>query len=137
LPLPADIERVDDDEFIYRRIPMQPAYYDPHFDSTPSPLAFKPIKNDTTGVSVSRALFKTPAEVARNERGKRYYVAKLRVGDLRRRGIRVEAKPIRPHDLGHAEITSLTWDTRKTQQAEEFMVQLAHELVLEVLGPLP
>lgn len=106
-------------------------------DSLPAPLAFKPIDKDTSGISVSRARFKTPEEVAKNDRGKQYYVAKLRVGDLRKRGIHVDPKPIHPDNLGHAEITLLTWVNRKTKQAQELMVQLAHKLILEVLGPLP
>lgn len=137
MPPGDEIERVGDDEFIYRRVPMQPAFYDPDVDRDPSPRAFRPTKRDETGLSVSRALFKTPEEVAKNDRGKRYYVAKLGVGDVRRRGMQVEPAPIMPDDAGHVEITTLTWANRKSQQAEEFQVQLAHELVLEMLGPYP
>ncbi len=50
-------EPIDDMEILYRRIPVSQGYYDPKVDSKPSPLAFKPTKSDTTGLSLYRAKY--------------------------------------------------------------------------------
>lgn len=74
-------EPISDDELLYRRVPIR--WYDP---STGRPFdeAFAPHKeNDLTGLSVSRAKYKSIEQAARGMPGKRYYVATLRAGDLR------------------------------------------------------
>ncbi len=128
-------EPIDDDELLYRRIPL------PHFDESndpkPTPQAFKPRRDDTTGLSVSRAKYKNIEQVAQNSRGKQYYVAVLRAGDLRAHGILAEPKPKPPDDLGHAELPGLTYDHRKDDCVEEWKVLLAEELCLRVEGPFP
>lgn len=130
-------EPLVDDELIYRRIPTQPEFFNPAIDPDPTPRAFRPRKDDKTGISVYRAKYKSPEQVATNDRGKQFFVAVLNVGELRARGIEVAPDPNLPDDPGHAEITDLTYVNRKTPASKEIMVQLAHELTREVVGPLP
>ena len=128
-------EPVEDNERLYRRVPIHPRYFDPAVDPQPTPFAFRPREEDTTGLSLSRAKYKSLNEVAANPRGKRYYVAVLVAGALRARGMEVVARPL-PGDPGHAEIPELRYDNRASQQAEEWQVALATELC-EVVGPFP
>ena len=129
------IEPIGDDELLYRRVPLP--YFDESNDPKPTPQAFQPRRDDTTGLSVSRAKYKSIEQVAQNSRGKQYYVAVLRAGDLRAHGISVEPKPKPPDDLGHAELSGLTYDHRKDDSAEEWKVLLAEKLCLRVEGPFP
>jgi hypothetical protein len=133
---PDGTEPIDDDEFLYRRIPVSQNWYDPRVDSRPSPEAFKPTQYDDTGLSLSRSKYKSVEEAARGMEGKKYYVAVLRVGDLRAEGIPVEPRP-KPGDPGHAEIPGLTYDNRKTDRAVEWKTLLAQTLCLHVEGPFP
>ncbi|MDY7009862.1 MAG: hypothetical protein SVV80_03830 [Planctomycetota bacterium] len=127
-------EPMEDDEYLYRRILLQ--YFNPSQGSEPSPKAFRPRKHDETGLSVFRAKYVTPEQVAQNDRGKRYYVARLRAGDLRDNGIKVVPR-IEGHEPGHAELPDLTYDNRSTDVGEEAQQLLARRLCLEVLGPFP
>ena len=128
-------EPIEDDERLFRRVPVNPRYFDPAVDPRPTPLAFRPRNEDATGLSLSRAKYKTMEEVAANPRGSSYYVAVLIAGELRARGIRVEPNPV-PGDPGHAELPDLRYDNRSTDQAEEWQVSLATELS-EMRGPFP
>ena len=128
-----DYEPVVDDEYIYRRIPASKGWYDPA-TRTLSPEAFNPIKTDITGLSVTRAKFATIEEAARGKSQSGYYVAVLRVGDLRKHGIDVIHKPLEGNP-GHAEIPGLIYQKETTNQAKEWKVLLAHKLTLRVEGP--
>lgn len=131
-------EVIDDDELLYRRIPASTNWYDPA-TRVLSFAAFGPHrKQDITGLSVTRAKHKSIEETARGGAGRSYYVAVLRVGDLRRRGIEVVPRPDLPdgqHDPSHAELPDLTSETRKTNQTLERQRILAEELCLQVEGP--
>ena len=128
-------EPIDDDELLYRRVPL--VHFNQSNDPKPTPEAFRPHPNDTTGLSVSRARYKSVEQVAQNSRNKRYYVAVLRAGDLRANGIAVEPRPKPPDDSGHAELPGLTYDHRKDDCVEEWKVLLAERLCLRVEGPFP
>jgi len=127
-------EPVEDDELLYRRVRRE--HFDPDKSHEPSPMAFHPLPYDTTGISVFRARYTGPAQVVQNDRGKRYYVAVLRAGDLRAHGIEVVAAP-EGHPPGHAELPCLTYENRHCDAAEETKQLLARRLCIEVLGPLP
>ena len=130
-----DAEPIADDELLYRRIPRSSGWHDPAIDAQPSPLAFRPRDDDTTGLSIVRGEpFNTVEGAAHGPSKKGYYVAVLRAGDLRQRGIVIEPKPI-PGIRGHAEIVNLTVANRDTDNARSMMVVLAHELCLRVEGP--
>ena len=128
-----DCQPVDDDELLYRRIPAH--WYDPQSKKV-SPEAFAPHKtNDPTGLSVWRGSFVQLAQIAAGPRSDRqYYVAVLRAGDVRRLGLQVEARPLPGGPPGHAEITSLTSQNRKTNECLEATKALS-EIVIKVHGP--
>ena len=126
-------EPIGDDEILYRRIPASPDWYDPGKDPSISPQAFKPNKNDETGISIYRSKYKSAEEAAKG-RGKTYFVAVLRAGDLRKRGIEVLASP-EEDDPGHAHIPCLNYAQRREKKAMESREILAYELTLKVEGP--
>lgn len=124
------VDPISSDEMIYRRVPVSTGWYEP---GNLSAEAFGPTKNDTTGISVSRANCKSIEEAANGPSKKGYYVAELRVKDLFDRNIAVEPKPL-PGDPGHAEIPDVNYTNRKESATIEMMATLA-ELVCQVHGP--
>ncbi len=121
---------VDDAEILYRRI--LPAHF-PQPSPHPSPKAFRPTKADTTGLSLFRAKHMSSEEVAAEGRGKSYYVAAVRAGDIRRSGMTLECTG----GKAHVEIPELTYVDRKKPFAEEHQVGLATKLCLRTDGPFP
>jgi hypothetical protein len=133
MPIGDGNEPIVDDELIYRRIPESTGWYSP---TDVSPQAFSPHpQNDLTGISVSRAKYKSIAEAAVGRVGKSYYVAVLSAGALRQAGISIEPRP-RPGDPGHAEMPDLRAENRKEQATLEKM-QVLTTLCSEVHGPFP
>ena len=131
-----DADDIEDDELLYRRIPCRPEYHNPGVSDRPSWLAFNPMKQDTTGLSLYRAKATTPERVASAGRGKGYYVGVLRAGDIRRHEMRIVATAGDPGGpAGHVEIIDLTYDLRKSDRVRELEVLLADKLCLDVLGP--
>ena len=129
-------EPIADHEILYRRIPAASGFYDPLVDPSPSPLAFRPTTYDTTGLSLSRAKYTDLDQAGRGREGKRYYVAVLRAGELRRLGIEVVPKPLES-DPGHCEIAELTFANRKAMPFAEWQALLAEQLCLRIEGPFP
>lgn len=125
-------EPITDEDVLYRRVPASTGWYSP--ESGLRPEAFAPHKtNDTTGLSLSRAKYKSAEEAARGQPGKSYYVVVLRVADLRRNGIAAEPKPL-TSDPSHAELPGLNSGNRKqvlTLERQRILVTLA----LRVEGP--
>ena len=132
---------IGDDEIIFRRIPENSCWFDPSINEV-KPEAFKPRVSDVSGISVDRAKsaafpeFRSAQQAAVGQVGKKYFVAALKVGDLRRAGLDIVPKP-EVHNPGHAEIANLTYENRKSDASQEFMILLAHQLVLHVEGPFP
>jgi hypothetical protein len=125
-------EPVGDDEFLYRRISVLSGWYSP--ETRLKAAAFAPHKTeDQTGLSVWRAKYKTIEQAARGRAGKSYYVAILRAGDLRQRGIEVVPRP-QPDDPGHAELPDLNSANRKTDRTRELQ-RILVELCCSVEGP--
>ena len=91
--------------------------------------------NDATGLSFVRAKYKSIEEAATGWPGKSYYVAVLRVADLRQNGIEVVPRP-RPNDPGHAELPELNSGNRKADETLERQRLLA-EVCIRVEGPFP
>src|SRR5262245_18616018 len=128
-------EPIDDDEVLYRRIPVSQGWYDTGTSPNPSPQAFRPRDDDATGLSLVRGgPYNSVEQAAKGPSKKGYFVAILRAGDLRRRGIQVVPRPVEGIS-GHAEIESLTTSNRDTDEALGMMAALAHELCLGVEGP--
>lgn len=123
-------DTIDDEEHLYRRIPVSTDWYDPAAE-TLSPKAFNPREEDKTGLSLTRAKFLSVEDAARGMSKKGYYVAVLRAGDLRKCGIVV----VQQGDLSHAELPGMTFDTRESNQVIQWQQQLSDELTLEVKGP--
>ena len=128
-------EPVEDDEILYRRVPEH--WYNAvtnEFDDQ----AFAPhATRDVTGLSVSRAKYKSAEQAAAGRAGKRYYVAKLRAGDLREAGIEIEQRPNTPGgiDPAHAELPDLNSAKRKETLTLERLASLSSKLCLGVEGP--
>ena len=135
--MPDGTEPITDDEILYRRIPTQPAYFNPEVDPRPSQLAFRPHEGDTTGLSLYRAKYGCPSDVAINNRGKRFFIGFLRASDLRSHGMDVVPRPNPPDQLGHVEIPELTFATKKTKRGKELQLDLAEKLCFRVEGPFP
>lgn len=131
----AGYEPIADDEIIYRRIPVSTGWYDPDSQEL-APEAFGPRKDDISGISVSRAKYKTIEQAAQGRPGKSYYVAILLAGDIRRAGMNIEPRPELPGgiDPSHAEIIDLNAANRKDDTTLARQHRLV-ELCLEVKGP--
>ena len=123
------VEPIADDELLYRRVPAM--WYDPTLGLSDN--AFSPRKDDMTGISVSRAKYKTEEEAARGF-GRCYYLAVMRAGDLRKHGIEIVPRP-EPGDPGHSELTNLNASNRKATETIERQNLLANKLCLKILGP--
>jgi hypothetical protein len=131
-------EPIEDDELLYRRVPASTGWYDAA-KGVLSPQAFAPHKTrDSTGLSVSRAKYKSAEGAGQGQSGKSYFVAVLRAGDLRQRGINVVPRPALPDgqiDPSHAELPDLNSATRKQDITLERQRMLAVELIMRVEGP--
>ena len=134
MTIPPGTEPITDDELLYRRVPASLNLYEPISEPHLLPDAFRPNANDLTGLSVYRAKYKSLEQAAQGRVGKEYYVAVLRAGDLRSKGIEVFPRPLEG-DPGHAEIPGLTYQNRKEDWALEWKVLLSQELCLRVEGP--
>lgn len=127
-------EPIADDELLYRRVPESPGWYDPATHVV-NHQAFGPHKtNDASGLSVARAKYKSMEDAARGRPGKSYFVAVLRVGDLRQNDIKVVPRP-KPNDPGHSELPDMNSDNRKADATLERQRLLSKKLCLRVEGP--
>lgn len=90
--------------------------------------AFKPRRDDDTGLSVYRARFLS----VESKQG--YYVLALHVGELRDEGIAIVPRPL--DDLpGHAEIPSLAYQDPEPNISVQHRRLLADRLVTAIHGP--
>jgi hypothetical protein len=124
-------EAIDDDEILYRRIPVSKNWYTT--EGGVSPEAFDPRPDEKTGISVYRGKYKSAEEAAQGKSKRGYYVAEFLAGDLRAKGVAVVPRPLAA-DPGHSELPGLTCDNRLTREAQELKVLLAN-LHSDVKGP--
>jgi hypothetical protein len=132
-----EVDPIGDDEFLYRRIPASMNWYD-EATGVLDESAFDPHRlNDATGLSLARDRYKTVEEASRGRPGKSYFVAVLRVGDLRANGIEVMPRPDTPDgfDPSHVELPQIRSDNRKTTEALNQQRLLAKTLCVRVEGP--
>ncbi len=107
--MPTQCDPVSPDEFVYRRIPGgNPSFYNPRKSRPVTVGAFSPSDLDTDGLSVFRALFTTPDEVARlNSKPYSFYIARLRVSDILELGVSVIPDPLPDPPFGHSLIPEM------------------------------
>ena len=134
MPKQDGTEPIEDDEILFRRIPVSTNWYHKESEHPPSPKAFQPNRNDVTGISLFREKYKSVIEAAQGWPGKSYYVATLRAGDLRKHGIEV-VPDVADAEPGHATIPAMNAETRKSITVEERMLLLANHLCISVEGP--
>lgn len=126
-------EPIEDDEELYRRIPVSRCWYS---QGSLAPQAFEPRKDEDTGISVYRKKYKTIEEAAKSIKGKGpYYVVVLNAGILQQSGIRIEPRPLE-EDPGHAELPDLTCHTKETDEAIQKMKTLT-KIFSRIEGPFP
>ncbi len=138
-------DQIDDDEILHRRISVKSKWYDKLKSPKPVQEAFKPHPtDDPDGLSLSRAksskhpLFLNAREFAAGGRSSDgYFIACLRVRDLRHHSIVIVASPIPDTDPGHIHLPQLNSENRKSSEVKSLSKLLADELTIEVLGPFP
>lgn len=143
--MPDEGDQIDDDEFLHRRISVKSKWYDKLKSPRPVQEAFKPHPtDDPDGLSLSRAkssehpLFLEAEEFAAGGRSSDgYFIARLRVKDLRAHNIAIVASPIPDTDPGHVHLPQLNSGNRKSNEVKSLSKLLADELTIEVLGPFP
>lgn len=138
--MPDGTEAIEDDEILYRRIPVSQNLYNPDQDPPLSPVAFGPRKYDVDGISLSRGKYRNVEDVGRERDGRKYYVAVMRAGDVASRGIEAVPDPIKDHadlddDPGHVIVPKMNYQNRKEDFCREWKNMLATELCLRVEGP--
>lgn len=129
------VDPISDDEVVYRRFPASMREQDP--PHRVSPQAFRPTPEDK-GLSVFRAKYHRPEDCAPANPGQEWYLAVLRVKDIREKGMEIVESPETswPSRIGHAEIKSLNGKSRKEPRSEEWQFWLAEQLGSDdILGP--
>ncbi|MBN1345415.1 MAG: hypothetical protein JXQ73_22165 [Phycisphaerae bacterium] len=127
-------EPIDDDEILYRRIPVSQGWYDSAKHPPVNSQAFMPTKHDEDGISLWRAKYKTVEEAAQGPSGKGYFVAILRAGDIRREGIQATPTP-ELAGPGHVSLPDLNYKDRRTDKVLEAARRLATTICRRVEGP--
>lgn len=134
MPNPDGSEPIADDEILYRRIPESTGWYQPKLDKPVARHAFRPNKSDVDGISLWRATYVSIEQAAQGKPGKRYYVALLEAGELRKYGIDV-VPDVEGSLPGHAVIPKLHHEDQKSDAVLEATELLANRLCLGVKGP--
>ena len=132
-------EPIADDELLYRRVPASadPQRYDPTCGQL-NEQAFSPFKNDTTGISIDRAKYKSIVDCIKGGNpGKTYFIAILHAEALRAAGILIEPRPVVPtgYDPAHAELPQLSYAVRKESKTLELQRELVRICGNNVQGP--
>ncbi len=120
-----ELQPVDDNEFVYRRIPQK--FCNPDLPVPIPALAFRPNQNDTSGISVFRAWFVEPADTLVGvdaDKRTTYYVARLAVRDLRKLGLSVVPEPDPEGPAGHSVIPELSWKAYQANKRPLREIQL-------------
>jgi len=111
---------IGDEEFLLRRFPNLDLYYDPQATPPVTALAFKPIKQDTDGISLYREIFVTIQDVAAGARTPNWcYIVRLRAKEIRTLGITIEPTPSADGLPGHCSIPELAVQHYEAGRAEK------------------
>jgi len=127
------LDPISDEEIVYRRIP---ATWYPDQTRVINDQAFAPHKhNDHDGLSVSRAKFNDPEDATKRvASGKKFFLARLSVHDLKKIGLSVIPAPL-DNDPGHAVIPEINASNRGEKLTLERQRQLV-QLCMDVIGPI-
>lgn len=131
MPSPAEYEPIEEDELLYRRVPVSKGWIS---SGSVKPEAFQPLPIDETGLSVFRAKFLSVEEASRGKSKHGYWVLELRAADLQAAGIDIVPKPV-PDVPGHAELPSLRFQDVETDASISQRLTLAKELIAKIHGP--
>jgi len=114
---------VDDEELLYRKVSVRSKWW---HNGVLSSEAFNPNKNDATGISVFRAVFRSVEDAAKGPSPDGYYVVVLQTGELRARGIQVNPQPDVDGiwDDSHAELPQIRIATKRSTEVEELKQML-------------
>lgn len=135
MPPPGDgTEPIDDDEIIFRRVPVSMGWYSP--ETGCSPQAFTPRPDDDTGICFVRQKYSSAEEAARGASKKGYWILRLKAGKLRERGIELVPRPV-DGSPGHVELPEVSSSAVRdgSRRAEEIILLLAKELIEDGIGP--
>lgn len=133
MPAPEAPDSIADDELLFRRIPEATHWYRPDTGFI-DPAALTPNKSDVTGLSLGRAAFHSlDQEAAKGRAGKRYYVAVLSAAVAKAAGAVIVSRPLTDAP-GHAEISNLTFQARRTPPSRK-LVEALRTAVMRVEGP--
>lgn len=123
-------------EHVLRRVFHE--YYDKDSKNSPiSRAAFKPTREDTDGLSFSRASFCRPRQILRGQL-QRYYVVRMRVSDITKAGMSLVPKPEpNPQEArGHCILPEVTIQNHKgTRELQQVLADLANKTGKIVFRP--
>lgn len=128
---------VDNNEYVYRRVPNNECYFNPALNLPVSPQAFRPRsksrknpsdKGDHNGISVYREVKVSPRRVAEEGKSQKgYYVVKIRVREFSSLGL--EIVPDEDNDAlpGHCVVPKINccYDQLNADQTKEIQLELA------------
>jgi hypothetical protein len=86
-------DSVDPSESLLRRIPQNSGYYDAGMKSPITPVAFRPGKHDTDGISLFRETLISKEALSQTGRNPPYIVASLKARDLLDLGLTIISTP--------------------------------------------
>ncbi len=137
MPAPNDPPPLVATELLYRRVPVNPQFYDPSGQVILEE-AFKPSPSDIDGLSLSRECVGPAGAAATGLAGRDFYVATLRAADLVA-GLGLDVVADRDD---HAVIRDLTYPRRRSKdpavrdRLSAIYIQLV-AAVIDVSGPFP
>lgn len=127
--MPSENDPIEDDEYVYRRVlhtwcDLNSELLAHRIDRQ----VFHPTDKDKEGISLYRALFVTPVQVARDREGNlgRYFVVRLSVAQVRALGLSLKPDPqdgLRGHSLMSEIRHGLKGEEKK--RAKELQLRLA------------
>jgi len=128
-----EIDPVSPDEFVLRKVPDRPSYYDPSLPQPVSRLAFAPTERDTDGISLFRSVFTTPEMVSALSKPKGCWITQLIAQAFFDFDLTIKPDPLRPGwPRGHSLVPELNWAARQQKEdkalrhrLKEIQVELA------------
>jgi len=130
--MPDDLPPIDPTEWILRRIPNRPDYYDPALQIPVTPLSFRPNRQDSDGLSFYRERFLSPIQLA-NSASKPadcYVVARIAASSLVGLGLTLVVSQQQGDLPGHLVIPELSWQHYEDKSKQKNIKELNHKLAI-------